>query len=243
MPRKTLSTTLPLPSNVAGTNPVPGWFGKVVMLGDFANRRLSQEFISACDHWLSQGLTASRVQLGARWLDAYLTGPVWRFAWAPGVVGAQWWFGTLMPSVDAVGRYFPLIVASAHAGAPASARTFETLAHWYRHIGQAALATLGPGATLEALEAQLASAPVWRDETTPPEPTLEALSSHERFSLAEAPSLQQWAETLAWRVAMAGYAGHSFWWPTQTAGEPLSLSVVPGLPDPDQFSLMLEGRW
>ncbi len=243
MPGKTLSTTLPLSALDAASNPAPGWFGKVVMLGDFANRRLSPEFISACDHWLSQGVAASRVQLGSAWLDTYLTGPLWRFAWAPGVVGAQWWFGTLMPSVDAVGRYFPLVVASARPGAPASAGTFETLANWYRHIGDAALATLVPGASLEALEAQLAGAPLLRDDASPPQPGLELLSNRERFSVSQAASLQHWAEALVWRLAMARYAGHSFWWPTQGAGEPLSLSVVPGLPDPDQFSLMLEGRW
>ena len=247
MPRQALNKSLPVPLVETGASPAPGWFGKVVMLGDFANRRLSPEFVGACDRWLSQGIAASRMQLGSRWLDTYLTGPLWRFAWTPGVVGAQWWFGTLMPSVDAVGRYFPLIVASARQSAPASAQTFETLAHWYRHVGQAALATLHPGASLEALEAQLAGAPVWSGDAGAPPPTLELLSNRERFSLntadLEAPSLQQWGEALVWRVAMARYAGHSFWWPTQGPGEPVSLSVVPGLPDPDQFALMLEGRW
>ena len=243
MPRQAVSKTLPAPAVETGSKPAPGWFGKVVMLGDFANRRLSQDFIRACDRWLSQGVAASRAQLGTRWLDTYLSAPLWRFAWTPGVLGTQWWFGTLMPSVDAVGRYFPLIVASARDGAPASASTFEALARWYQHVGEAALATLVPGASLEALEAQLASAPTWNDETSAPPPALELLSNRERFNLAEAASLQQWAEALVWRLAMARYAGHSFWWPTQGPGEPLSLSVAPGLPDPDQFSLMLEGRW
>ena len=243
MPGQALTDTLPLRQRASGAGPVPGWFGKVVMLGDFANRRLSPEFIGACDHWLSHGLSASRVQLGSRWLDTYLTGPLWRFALAPGVVGAQWWFGTLMPSVDAVGRYFPLVVASARDGAPASASGFDVLSQWYSHIGQAALATLRPGATLEALEAQLAGAPAWREEPAAPAPLRDALASRERFSLGEPPSLQQWAEAIAWRTVMAQYAGHSFWWPTRDGGEPLSLSVAPGLPDPDQFSLMLEGRW
>jgi type VI secretion system protein ImpM len=159
------------------------------------------------------------------------------------VIDAQWWFGTLMPSVDAVGRYFPLIVASSRGSAPASAAGFEALAGWYRHVGQAALATLASGATLEVLEQQLGAAPTWRDDTGPPPPALELLPGRERFNLPEGAPLRHWAESLVWRVSMARYAGHSFWWPTQAAGEPTSLSVVQGLPDPDQFSLMLEGRW
>jgi type VI secretion system protein ImpM len=239
MPGPTLSGA-PTPIDADAT---PGWYGKVVMLGDFANRRLSHDFVAACDDWLSRGVAASRAQLGSRWLDVYLTGPLWRFAWTPGVVGARWWFGTLMPSVDAVGRYFPLVVASARRGAPASAHGFDALADWYRHVGQAALATLQPGATLDALEAALAGAPAWHDDAAAPDPVLESLAARERFSVAQAPTLQQWAEALVWRVAMARYAGHSFWWPTQAAGEPVSLSVVPGLPDAQQFAAMLEGRW
>ena len=99
----------------------PGWYGKLAVLGDFASRRLPQHFVEACDAWLARGVEASRAQLGARWLDVYLTGPIWRFAWAPGVVDAQGWFGVMMPSVDKVGRYFPLLVARPALALPASA--------------------------------------------------------------------------------------------------------------------------
>ena len=140
---------------------VPGWFGKVVMLGDFAHRRLSPEFIAVCDPWLSQGISSSRVQLGSQWLDTYLTAPVWRFAWAPGLVDQQWWFGVLMPSVDAVGRYFPLVVCGSDHAPPMSIDALDALFRWYTHAGRAALATLQPGASLDSFEAELACAPPW----------------------------------------------------------------------------------
>ena len=41
----------------------PGWYGKMAMLGDFASRRLPQEFIDACDAWLARGVEMSRAQL------------------------------------------------------------------------------------------------------------------------------------------------------------------------------------
>ena len=69
-------------------------------LGDFATRRLPQDSARLLDGWLAQGVDTSRAQLGERWLNVYLTSPLWRFAWAPGVLDASWWFGLLMPSVD-----------------------------------------------------------------------------------------------------------------------------------------------
>jgi type VI secretion system protein ImpM len=220
-------------------HPVPGWFGKVVMLGDFAHRRVPHSFIATCDPWLSQCVGASRVQLGARWLDTYLTGPIWRFAWAPGVVDAQWWFGVLMPSVDAVGRYFPLLVCGTDQNPPMSAIALDDLSSWYAHAGHAALGTLQPGASLDSFEADLAAAPAWQQ---PGQLPLQPQGGQRRqhHVLPGQPSLGDWAQALASPLFGKHYAGHSFWLSTQAEG---SLTVVAGLPDPDQFSLMLEGRW
>ena len=89
----------------------PGWFGKLPNLGDFASRRLPASFIEPWDDWLQHGLAAAREELGARWLDVYLVAPVRRFCVAPGIIDANAWTGILMPSVDRVGRHFPLTIA------------------------------------------------------------------------------------------------------------------------------------
>jgi type VI secretion system protein ImpM len=132
----------------------PGWFGKLSGLGDFASRRLPPAWIARCDHWLCAGLSQSRADLGAAWLEAYLSAPLWRFAWAPQVVDAQAWFGVWMPSCDNVGRYFPLVIAQALDIPPPEA--------WYQHLGQAALQTLveGDGSSVAAFEAALQRSPV-----------------------------------------------------------------------------------
>ena len=90
---------------------VPGWYGKIPYLGDFASRRLSQQFILEWDNWLQHSMTASRTMLGPDWLDTYLMSPIWRFVLLPGVIGESVWAGLLMPSVDKVGRHFPLTIA------------------------------------------------------------------------------------------------------------------------------------
>ena len=84
-----------------------GWYGKLPALGDFAQRRLEQDFIVGWDTWLQSVIVDSQRILGGNWLSAYLRAPVWRFVLAPGVVDSRNWSGILLPSVDRVGRYFP----------------------------------------------------------------------------------------------------------------------------------------
>lgn len=89
-----------------------GFFGKLPALGDFVERALPAEFVTPWDAWLQRAIAASRAGLGEQWLDIYLTSPLWRFVLGAGPCGARAWAGVMMPSVDRVGRYFPLTVAT-----------------------------------------------------------------------------------------------------------------------------------
>jgi type VI secretion system ImpM family protein len=89
-----------------------GFYGKLPSHGDFLRRRASDAFVDAWDGWLRQCLAASRSALGERWLDVYLTSPAWRFVCAPGTCGPAPLVGLMAPSVDRVGRYFPLTLVS-----------------------------------------------------------------------------------------------------------------------------------
>lgn len=141
----------------------PGWFGKLASLGDFASRRLAPDWVRPVDRWLSAGMAAGERRLGEAWWPAYLRAPLWRFAWAPGVVDAQWWFGVLMPSCDRVGRYYPLVVAQSRPSASADPDALAHLERWWTEAAQAALHTLDEGANVEAFEAALAGLPPWPD--------------------------------------------------------------------------------
>lgn len=58
--------------------------------------------------WLQSGLPAARMALGERWNACYMSAPIWRFTLSPAVAGRMAVQGVLMPSVDRVGRGFPL---------------------------------------------------------------------------------------------------------------------------------------
>lgn len=137
----------------------PGWYGKLPTLGDFASRRLDAAFIEPWDLWLGEGLAAQREQLGEAWLDAYLGSAVWRFVLMPGVLPAQAepaaLAGVLMPSVDRVGRYFPLTLVTRLPRLPASAGEVEALLGWLHRLEDVAVDALHEDWSIDELEGAL----------------------------------------------------------------------------------------
>jgi type VI secretion system protein ImpM len=89
-----------------------GFYGKLPSHGDFISRSVGDGFIDRWDAWLQASVAQSRADLGDEWLSLFLTSPVWRFVLERGVIGASAFAGILLPSVDRVGRYFPLTVVA-----------------------------------------------------------------------------------------------------------------------------------
>lgn len=152
---ETLVTSLQAEAGPAAS-PVrlPGWYGKLPHLGDFASRRLPEGFIAGWDAWLRDALSASRQALGPRWLQGYLVAPIVRFWLAPGLLGAGSWTGLVMPSIDRVGRHFPLTVALPDV--PLSAA--QAAPGWFAALDAAMRRVLDVAFTVEDLEHALAQA-------------------------------------------------------------------------------------
>ncbi|MGY8788719.1 MAG: type VI secretion system-associated protein TagF [Pseudomonadales bacterium] len=92
-----------------------GAFGKIPTLADFLRVNLPPSFISPWDSWLQVGILEMKKNLSAReWNNKYLTAPIWRFTLPPGVAGKKAVSGVLMPSVDKVGRQYPLTLVCQH---------------------------------------------------------------------------------------------------------------------------------
>lgn len=85
------------------------FYGKTPFAGDFVSRNLNQKQIKIIDGWLAGGLSAM-MKSNECWVDDYLTAPVWSFVIPKGLWSANVLYGSLMPSVDRVGRYFPFLV-------------------------------------------------------------------------------------------------------------------------------------
>ncbi|WP_374568577.1 type VI secretion system-associated protein TagF [Ideonella sp.] len=227
---------------MSDTSALPGWYGKLSSLGDFAQRRLPPAWVQNCDAWLSHVMQRSSEQLGERWLQTYLTAPVLRFAWAPGVLDNQWWFGLLMPSCDNVGRYYPLLIAQPRARPPVDRIALDHLELWYTHLANAALQTLGDHTSLDAFERALAEAPPW--PTAGPTSPLNTRSTPtaERYEMPAAVPLSRWLPSLATTELLARVAGCTLWWRTADDGTGASVSLVHRLPGAETFVELLAGR-
>jgi type VI secretion system protein ImpM len=135
-----------------GANDLPGWYGKLPGAGDFAHRRLPNRFISAWDRWLQDGfehLRSSRPD----WAENYLEGHVWFFSLGPSVIGAKPWMGVLIPSVDSVGRYFPLTIAFELVEAPTQPQQISQLLN--EEVNSARLLMAYANAAITALDMDL----------------------------------------------------------------------------------------
>lgn len=235
-------------AGVAGAAP-PGWYGKLSTLGDFAGRRLPPEVQQTLDHWLSEMLAGSREQLGEAWLQRYLDSPLQRFVLGPEVIGANWWFGTLMPSCDNVGRYFPLVVLQARTAPPTDQPALEHLAWWWQGAGEASLETLADEVDVERFDRALAALPPWPEA---PEAAGRAggLPAWLPPALPSGPEdvLRLPAECapaeLVWGLAVGDgvrrLRGHSLWWSWRPQGGASACRLVPGLPSAGVFAAMLQ---
>ena len=139
------NTTEPLTrQDNAGEAPVrhAGFYGKIPNRGDFIKYNLPRQFIELWDDWLQSAINISRKQLDENWLDAYLTGPIYRFILSPGLCGEDAWMGLVMPSVDRVGRHFPLTICTPlHASAnPIAALSLNQ--PWFKTAEKLALSAL-----------------------------------------------------------------------------------------------------
>ncbi len=159
--------------------PIFGAFGKMPSLGDFFRLRVAQDFVTVWDSWLQSALLSSRHLLGDRYDDCYMTAPVWRFVLPPGVAGATGVMGVLMPSVDRVGRQFPLtLIGPSSAASPLHdlARQKPVL----DALEALALAALGDDMTRDGLSDTLATiCPV------PPVPTGRTFANDGGFALTD----------------------------------------------------------
>jgi type VI secretion system protein ImpM len=99
-------------SGTGASAAVAGVFGKLPAHGDFVRRLLPGRFVDPWDHWLSAGMQAGADALEDGWPAAWEGALPFRFRLAPGACGSAAVAGVAFPSMDMVGRRFPLTLAA-----------------------------------------------------------------------------------------------------------------------------------
>ncbi|PHS00517.1 MAG: type VI secretion system-associated protein TagF [Oceanobacter sp.] len=215
-----------------------GLFGKLPAHGDFISRHLPSSFISVWDEWLQLAVSGSRELQGDAWLDNYLTSPIWRFALRSGAVNESAWVGILVPSVDSVGRYFPLTIA---LSLPASTNLFKYVAKKavvFEALEAAALSTLqeqlDADQLMSLLEGQVAAIQIEASSDL-------AVYEQGRVVSGGDDDAERYAGLL--QHYFKGAASYSVWSASATANSPAATLVADGLPSVFQYGSMLNGYW
>jgi type VI secretion system protein ImpM len=213
-------------------------YGKLPSKRDFVAIRAPRAFLDAWEPWLQAAISSSRNDLGKDWQSAFLTAPIWRF-WLGADVCGRSAIGALMPSLDGVGRYFPLTVfACAADGAGIAPPELDRHDDWFAAAETFLMSTLDQDTTFEVVSQRI-------DGLVAP-----AFASPDSGSAGDAIALKPGSDGFgeAFRALRLQhhdkvYGSATFWW--TIGGDnflPVALSAR-HMPDPYIFSPMLTGQF
>lgn len=215
-----------------------GLFGKLPQKRDFVASGIPRAVLSPFETWLQSAVAASRAELGRDWESYYLVAPIWRFWIGHGVFG-QPCAGALMPSVDKVGRFFPLAIL--YCGEPGEAwqpPVFDARDEWFEALEARLLSVLDEEAQIE-VEAVTAGLPDAAGAAEPPPPPGTAFKTGVTWRGEAGSSPAALVSSLVqadyWRAAST----RSFWWTGGGASGMPMAHICPGLPDAWLFARML----
>jgi type VI secretion system protein ImpM len=190
-----------------------GFFGKLPTRGDFVRVGLPRGSVEAWDGWLRMALSGSQSAMGEVWQPAWMEAPVWRFALPDGMCGPAALLGLWMPSVDRVGRYFPLMLAACCPEAE-PAHMVRGDVPWLDAAEEAGRAALADDLSPDALAARI---PPWPAAVHPPETELP--------------------------YGMIPRPGAGLWWTEGSPRVPAQGLVLDAMPDVATFVAMLDASF
>ena len=217
----------------------PGFFGKIPARGDFVARRLDHAFRTGFDTWLQRSIDVSRRQLGQAWLPAYLNAPLGRCIGGPGRCGPEAALGVMMPSVDRVGRYFPLVLAAQLPDCLSPVSMFRSARPWFEAAEQLILTSLDDGFDFDVFdrETQAIGIPDYPHCGEGKRPVSMRLTLPD-----DADPADTYAQILD-QVVVGTEARFSLWWTLGSEQVDASLLIGAGLPSPTSFTAFLDGQW
>ncbi len=201
-----------------------GAFGKMPSVGDFFRIAVPSTFVQPWDTWIQRCMLETSQALGQDWDAHYMSAPIWRFCLSPGLAGPQKMLGVLMPSVDRVGRRFPLTLAATVSNEGSAILAHFRAVETFRKLEDLALAALEDDMTKEKLSEELSDLVVPVQQPTAPVRSLGATTIMTRSEVSDSV-----LPDLAAGLLSQNYRSPSVWG-TEIGGVP-RMMVCEGLPD------------
>ncbi|NOQ64400.1 MAG: type VI secretion system-associated protein TagF [Methyloprofundus sp.] len=228
---------------------IDGYYGKVSTRGDFVSRGLPVSFINPWDSWLQEAILSSQQQLGKNWLNCYLTGPIYRFSLASGICGEQSWLGIMMPSVDSIGRYYPMTIVVQNYLHTNPFTALQEATEWFVRAEELALSSLSEEFDLQLFNQQLAELKIevfsQNDNTQVPAPPLAQHGASQAWQsrLSVGQDISHVLPRFMDNLLKENCFSYSVWWTAGSEQVSASLLVCEGLPPFDGIASMLDGNW
>lgn len=220
-----------------------GLYGKLPAYGDFIFRNLNSSFITSWDEWLQHFISGSQEQMGEDWLDIYLTSPIWRFVLSPGVIDNNMWAGLMMPSVDRVGRYFPISLVKPFEADVNPVKFILEQSQWFDELESHCLSALDGSIDADSLISVASEINLITNESYQPTFNLGEMGPM-LFGLGAEPEQMKTALPYILSAALtSGLSSYSIW---QTSGSQLispMLFSCQGLPPIGGIASMIDGQW
>lgn len=215
-----------------------GIFGKLPARRDFVARSIPQVFLDIFEPWLQRSFAVSREALGSAWQARYLSAPIWRF-WLGREICGTGVLGAIMPSVDGVGRYFPLVVAAvADGGQVFPLKEHRLWGAWFEPAEQVLLSALDDGTSYETVVSALDRL------VAPPESPVPARNADGPIVIQGSPDNLDALVSGASGEAVERWQAHSSLWWTVGGTEFAPAAVAcEDLPPAWFFSAMLTGEF
>ena len=233
-----------------------GLYGKLPSHGDFLRRRVADDFVTAWDAWLQASVIASRDVLADRWTDVYLTSPAWRFACGAGACGVAPVMGVMVPSVDRVGRHFPLTIVAELDIRPAGLMVASVVegARFFEEAERLLVEMLATEhVDFEAFDERVGAlseelAAIRRSPGMVLDVGAEALLDGDeslgwRMPVGTVATLAEVFQQLLSQRLSSAYKPLGLWWTDGSTLVSPSCLVTSGLPRPEGFSALLDGTW
>jgi type VI secretion system protein ImpM len=221
-----------------------GLFGKLPAKRDFVAVATSRAFLNVWEPWLQGGLSASRMRLGAGWQEVFLHAPIWRFWLGADVCAGATVAGAFMPSVDGVGRYFPLtVLAAAEKPNAIPPPELDPQDAWFTRAEDFLLSALEPGTSFEAVAQALDALPGPADRIGAPPPEGMVRLPDGTILTAVAPeALPGKLGAIRIEDYARAYATATIWWTIGGQDFPPLALVGQRMPDPHLFTVLLTGH-
>lgn len=227
-----------------------GFYGKLPIKGDFVTRNLPRSFVDPWDQWLQESIATSRAQLKEQWLENYLTSPIWRFALSEGICADNAWVGLVMPSVDRVGRYFPLTLAAPVNNTYSLLSIADQQEDWFALLEQIALSALDQNTDFDAFIQEIGDLNLPKQLHVPSEPPDFELAKPKldtsqtwRINMQESVSLCNNLCTFTQYFLTQRFPNLCIWWTHGSEKVAPSILMCNKLPPVSGFSALMTADW